>query len=77
MGFHGDMRFDKATYLIRSGRRQTGQCPYWFRHADEQNRILGDLLFDKWQKRPSSAYALYWRLHPSEYAAANGLPANG
>jgi hypothetical protein len=42
-------------------------CPYWIGHARYKNRLLGDLLFEKWNKRPQSAYKLYWRLHPDEY----------
>ena len=49
----------------------SAQCPYWIGHKDVKNRILGDLLFEKWHKRPKSAYKLYWRTHPTEYEAAN------
>jgi len=41
-------------------------CPYWNAHREFKNRLLGDLLFEKWQKRPATAYKLYWRMHPEE-----------
>lgn len=45
-------------------------CPYHVGHAAVKKRSLNDLLFEKWNKRPSGAYKLYWRLHPEEYAAS-------
>ena len=51
-------------------------CPYHLVHRDIKNRILSDLLFDKWHKRPSSAYKLYWRLHPDEVKAVEDYYAN-
>lgn len=44
-------------------------CPYHRVHAKIKGRLLGDLLFEKWHKRPTSAYKLYWRLHPKEEQA--------
>lgn len=44
-------------------------CPYNMLHAEIKGRLLGDLLFDKWNKRPNSAYKLYWRTHPGEEQA--------
>ena len=41
-------------------------CPYHLAHRKIKNRLLGDLLFDKWHKRPTGAYKLYWRTHPKE-----------
>lgn len=42
-------------------------CPFWFGHRKIKNRLLGELLFQKWNKRPRTSYKLYWRLHPYEY----------
>jgi len=52
-------------------RFKNGPCPYWRGHAGIKRRLLNNLLFEKWLKRPQSAYKLYWRLHPEEFKAAN------
>lgn len=46
-------------------------CPYHLVHREIKGRLLGDLLFEKWHKRPSSAYKLYWRMHPEEERAVS------
>ena len=51
-------------------RMRWASCPYWLGHRALKNRLLGELLFDKWNKRPTSAYKLYWRTHPGEYEAS-------
>ena len=51
-------------------------CPYHNVHAKLQGRLLGSLLFDKWNKRPNSAYKLYWRTHSAEEAAVEAYYAN-
>ena len=48
---------------------KNGPCPYNLGHRAVQQRLLGDLLFEKWHKRPNSAYKLYWRTHPTELKA--------
>lgn len=48
---------------------KNGSCPYNLGHCAVQNRLLGDLLFEKWNKRPGSAHKLYWRTHPTELEA--------
>ncbi len=50
---------------------KNGPCPYHLAHRNIKNRLLGDLLFEKWNKRPSSAYKLYWRMHPAELEVYN------
>jgi hypothetical protein len=64
------LEFSGVRYLIKRS-RMAAQCPYWQGHARYMNRTGGHLLFNKWNKRPTSAYKLYWRLHPDEYEAAN------
>ena len=58
-------------YCIKYMMKKPAQCPFWFGHRAVQNRLLGDLLFEKWHKRPQSAYKLYWVHHPDEYEKAN------
>lgn len=53
--------------------RTPGQCPYWMGHKAIKKRFNGDLFFEKWVNLPQSAYRLYWRQHPEEFAAANNL----
>jgi hypothetical protein len=59
-------RISGVVYALRCAEKNYCPCPYWNGHRDKMNRLLGDLLFDKWYKRPNSAYKLYWRMHPNE-----------
>lgn len=68
--YHGS-KFSGTRYVVKYMMTRPASCPYWLGHAESQNRLLGDLLFDKWNKRPNTAYKLYWHLHPKEYTAAN------
>lgn len=70
--YHGS-KFTGMRYVFDNMFNRPGQCPYWIGHRYIKGRILGDLLFDKWNKRPNTAYKLYWYLHPEEYAKANNL----
>lgn len=72
MGWYGDHKFAKFTYLCK-GRRQSGQTPYWIGHRAIKKRLLSDQLFDRWSDRPNAAKALYWRMHPDEYKQANKI----
>lgn len=54
-------------------RMQTDSCPYNIAHCLVQKRLLNDLLFEKWQKRPNRAYALYWRMHSKEAQAVSDV----
>lgn len=51
-------------------RMRWASCPYHVGHAAIKKRLLNDLLFEKWNKRPQTAYKLYWRTHPGEYEAS-------
>lgn len=50
---------------------KNGPCPYNIAHRSVQKRLLNDLLFEKWHRRPQSAYKLYWRTHPEELKASD------
>lgn len=60
-------------FCIEYRMKFAAQCPYWLAHRDIKNRSIGELLFEKWNRRPQRAYKLYWRTHPGEYEAANNL----
>ena len=57
-------------------RKRWASCPYHMVHREIKGRLHGELLFDKWNKRPASAYKLYWRLHPAEEAAIDAYYKN-
>jgi hypothetical protein len=63
------MRFGIKTtgfrFLLRMN-TVTAQTPYWNMHKQVQKRIFGNLLFDKWYKRPQASYKLYWKQHKHE-----------
>ena len=52
-------------------RMRWASCPYHLVHREIKGRLLGNLLFEKWIKRPNSAYKLYWRTHPKEEQAVD------
>lgn len=62
---HGE-KIAGTRYIIENIMKNAGACPYWIGHSIVQNRLFGDLLFEKWCKRPSKSYNLYWKLHPKE-----------
>jgi hypothetical protein len=62
---HGE-KIAGTRFIINNIMNHSGCCPYWNSHREVQNRLLGKLLFDKWYKRPSSSYKLYWKQHPEE-----------
>jgi hypothetical protein len=56
---------------IYKRRKFRAMCPYWNGHSFIKQRLLSELLFQKWIKRPNKSYILYWKMHPQEYYMAN------
>jgi len=63
---HGE-KVAGTRYIIENIMKNSSPCPYWIGHIIFQKRLLSNLLFEKWYKRPQASYRLYWRLHPEEY----------
>jgi len=72
---HGE-KIAGSRYIIQNIMKNARPCPYWIAHSIVQNRLFGDLLFEKWCKRPSKSYNLYWKLHSEEYKNTLNIDKN-